>query len=309
MSLDLLPHFFFQLGDGGRLRYAQFAPSTALRGTVLIVPGAREFIEKKHYECAPRLLEAGLRVIIVEPRGQGLSSRFLSGDTYQRNHIDDFKSHLNDLRLFYSQVVQPGLTAPLIVHGHSLGGHVVLRWLAEDHPDVAGAFVTSPMVALSGMHSQMAAYGVTWLGASLFDQATSYLPSHHDYNDEDKVFPANPLTQDELRFRMIENYFAAHPDLKVGGFTWGWMLAALKSMHRMHERHYLASITVPVLALTAELDRITPVKESVGHLNMIPHVRTHVIKGARHDVLNELDPLRQEAWHHIDDFLKMLMAV
>ena len=116
------------------MSYSQFEPATKPRGTVLVVPGRREFIEKKYTEVGQPLLDLGYRLIIVEPRGQGLSSRFLSGDERQRDHIDDFNTHINDIRAFYKRVVQPGLAKPLIVHGHSMGGHILLRWLAEDRP-------------------------------------------------------------------------------------------------------------------------------------------------------------------------------
>jgi lysophospholipase len=194
VAFDLLPHSFFTLKDGARLRYAQFSPSPAPRGTVLIVPGAREFIEKKYIECGKRLMERGFCTIFYEPRGQGLSSRFLDGDFRQRGHIHDFSPHIDDLRAFYDSIVLPGLAKPLIVHGHSLGAHILLRWLAEDRPvKVAGAFVTSPMIAVSGMAAHMAGYGLSWMSMHLFGHETGYAPMQHDFGGDDLVFANNPL--------------------------------------------------------------------------------------------------------------------
>ena len=308
MSFDLLPHFFFSLNDGGRLRYAQFAPSSSPCGTILIVPGRREFIEKKYAECVPPLVDKGFRVVVVEMRGQGLSSRVLAGDEHQRDHSDDFAVFLNDLRAFYAAVVLPGLTEPLIIHGHSLGGHLVLRWIAEDHPKVAGVFLTAPMVALSGMAAQTAAYGISWASARLFSHETHYAPTQHDFGDDDLVFANNPLTHDEGRFKIIENYFTAHPELTMGGITWGWMLAALRSMHEANTWPYLARIDMPVLALVGNHDPVTPPSEISPYLNHIPRIRTHIIEGARHDLMNETDAVRTEAWGYIDEFLKLVLA-
>ena len=131
MPFEFLPHEFFALSDGGRLRYARFEPASHPRGTVLIVPGRREFIEKKYAELGQPLLNNGFHLVIVEMRGMGLSSRLLSDDMRQRDHVNDFAMHLNDLRAFFAAIVAPNLTAPLIVNGHSLGGHFMLRWLAE----------------------------------------------------------------------------------------------------------------------------------------------------------------------------------
>ena len=304
MLFELLPHFFFGLKDGGRLRYAQFAPSPRPRGTVLIVPGAREIVEIKYLEAGRNFVKRGFRVVIYEPRGQGLSSRFLDGDMRQRGHIDNFSTHVDDLRAFVSSVVFPGLTEPLIVHGHSLGAHIVLRWLAEDRPaKVAGAFLSAPMVALSGMSAQMAGYGFSWTTVRLLGNETSYAPMQHDFSDEDMIFLNNPLTHDEARFKLLGNYFAANPDLVTGGVTWGWMLAALDSMHVMQTWPYLANIDIPVLCLTGEQDIITPLPENAPFLNMIPNADIYAIPGARHDLLNESAEFREEVWRRIDDFL------
>jgi lysophospholipase len=304
--LDLLPHEFFALPDGTRLRYAQFSPSSPPRGTILILPGRREFIEKKYIEVGKPLCDRGYRVIIMEPRNHGLSSRVLSDDKKQRDHMRNFSLFIDDLRAFYKDVVKPNLTSPLIVHAHSLGAHVLLRWLSEDHPPIAGAFVTAPMLALFGMAAQKAAYGLSWASVRLLNHETHYAPTQHDFNNEDIVFYNNPLTQDEQNFRIVQNYFAAHPNLLVGGTTWGWVLAALRSMDVTHNWPYLARIDVPVLALIGEHDFVTPSGEIMPYLNQIPNSRTHTLTGARHDIMNETDSIRAEAWQQIDEFLKKI---
>ena len=86
------------------------------------------------------------------------------------------------------------------------------------------------------------------------------------------------------------------------------MLAALHSMHITHARHYLTRIDIPVLALAGDKDTVTPPREIAHYLNYIPRVRTHVIKGARHDILNEITPVRTEAWQWIAGFLGTIMS-
>ena len=53
------------------------------------------------------------------------------------------------------------------------------------------------------------------------------------------------------------------------------------------------------MSLVGGLDRVTPAAEVSGYLNRIPRVRTHVIANARHDLLNEIEPVLTETWHHI----------
>ena len=313
MSFELLPHSYFDLSDkGGRLRYALFEPRGKLRGTVLVVPGRREFIEKKYSELRP-LLEMGFRLVIYEPRGQGLSSRFLGGDQRQRDHLDSFDTHLRDLRDFFAKVVQPVITdrAPLLAHGHSMGGHIVLRWLAEDRPAVSSAFMTAPMLAIGNVQTHLGyqaaqtfMHGLSWMSG--FRHATDYasMLEQQDYGGKDTVFENNPLTQDPKRFPIIENYFTEYPDMKVGGVTWGWMLAAIRSMEKMHSWDYLSRINIPVLSLVGGHDRVTPAAEINRHLNRIDRVRAYTLANARHDLLNEIDPVQSEAWTRIGSFLE-----
>jgi lysophospholipase len=310
MTIELLPHSFFTLPDGGKLRYARVEPVGRPRGTVLIVPGRREFIEKKATELGQPLIDMGFRLVIVEPRGQGLSTRFLTADQYQRDHITDFNLHLDDLRAFFENVVRPDFAAPLILHGHSMGGHLVLRLLADPNaPPASGAFLTAPMLALTGVPAHLSAYALSWASVRLFGNATDYAPTQQDYGAEDCDFSRNPLTQDPQRFAIIENYFTKFPDMKVGGVTWGWLLAGLRSMQAAHSLHYLARIDIPVLALIGDQDRVTPANENANYLNMIPRVRTHIIPGARHDVLNETDVPRNEALQRIRGFLETVTLV
>ena len=56
MSLHLAPSSFFTLPDDGRMRYARFTPAGTPRGVVWVVPGRREFIEKKYAELGAELL-------------------------------------------------------------------------------------------------------------------------------------------------------------------------------------------------------------------------------------------------------------
>jgi lysophospholipase len=302
MSFNLLPHSFFVLPDGGKLRYALFDTDRAARGTVLAVPGRREFIEKKHFELAENLLQMGFRLIIVEPRGQGLSSRYLSGDARQRDHAVNFSNHLNDLRSFYSGFVQSELVGSFILHGHSMGGHLLLRWLAEDHPPVDGVFITAPMLAISNTLTHLLAHVVSW--AATMGNATHYALGQHNFGEgNDLIFENNVLTQDPLRFPMLENYFTAHPDLTVGGVTWGWLWAALRSMDRAHAWGYLQSIDVPVLALVGERDQVTPASQIAQYMNRMPRVQSHIIPNARHDLLTEIEIVRKECWGYISEFL------
>ncbi len=56
--------------DGAPLRAARWVPPTARRGTVTILPGRAEFIEK-YFEVVGELLARGFAVATIDWRGQG----------------------------------------------------------------------------------------------------------------------------------------------------------------------------------------------------------------------------------------------
>lgn len=298
---------FFDLGNGQKLRFALVNPDGVAHGTILVTPGRREFIEKKYAEMGPELLARGFRLVFVEWRGQGLSSRSLDGTRKQRDHIVDFTKHIDDLNRFYDAVIIPNITGKLILHGHSMGAHLLLRWLIErPNTAVAGAFVTAPMMALSGPVAHASANFLSW-GSIKLGYGAEYAPMQHDYNDEDRAFAGNPLTHDPERFSIIEKYFTAYPDLIVGGVTWDWVHGAIKSMYATERRSRLERIHIPVLALVGNEDRVTPADEIIRYLKMLPKTETILVPGARHDILNEITPCRDEVWRQIEGFLKKIV--
>ena len=252
-------------------------------------------------------MSRGFRLIFVEWRGQGLSSRLFDGAKRQRDHATDFSQHIDDLNQFYDAVVVPNIVGKLVIHGHSMGGHLLLRWLTErQNTVVAGAFLTAPMLALAGSAAHATASFLSWSSTKL-GYGEDYAPMQHDYNDDDRAFAGNPLSHDPDRFAIIEKYFTAYPDLAVGGVTWDWMHAAMKSMYSAQRRSKLERINIPTLALIGNEDRVTPPDETIRYLKMIPKAETILIPGARHDVMNEISPCRDEAWRQIDGFLKKII--
>ena len=90
--------FGFLERDGARLRYAWWNALGIPRGTVVILTGRGEFIEKYATEVVGDLLERGFAVAAIDWRGQGLSDRPLQDRG--KGHIDTFATYMADLRLF-----------------------------------------------------------------------------------------------------------------------------------------------------------------------------------------------------------------
>jgi lysophospholipase len=297
---------FFAQGDGGAWRYAIVDPEGVAHDTIVLAPGRREFIEKKYFELGPELLARGYRLIFFEWRGQGLSTRYLVDDKRQRDHAADFVHHIEDFQRFHTAIIAPNQIGKLILHGHSMGSHLLLLWLSgQAKVAVAGAFLTAPMVALAGPLAHASSNLISW-GACKFGYGSDYGPMQYDYGNEDRAFAGNPLTHDPDRFTILDKYFSAYPDMTVGGVTWDWLQAAIKSMYSLQRRSLLDNIRVPVLSLVGNEDQVTSPDAIVRYLNMIPKAETIILPGARHDVMNEISTVRDEAWRQIDGFLKRI---
>src|ERR1700687_2643155 len=81
---------------GARLRYACWnVPGTA-RGTVVVLTGRGEFIDKYATEVVGELLGRGYAVIAMDWRGRGLSDRPLADRGH--GHIHHFASYLTERR-------------------------------------------------------------------------------------------------------------------------------------------------------------------------------------------------------------------
>src|SRR3546814_1406424 len=118
------------LRDGARLRLARLpAMGARKRGTVLLLNGRSEFVEK-YAETACDLVALGFAVHSLDWRGQGLSDRLLPDR--QRGHIDDFATLVADLAEVVDRVVAADLAGRALVGlGHPMGGKVGLSYLAH----------------------------------------------------------------------------------------------------------------------------------------------------------------------------------
>src|SRR4029450_4451260 len=116
--------------DGRKLRFARWAPPPGRKGTVCILPGRAEFIEK-YFESVRDLRARGFAVAVLDWRGQGLSDRMLSD--IRKGHIEDFSEYHNDLATFMQQVVLPDCPPPVFAIGHSMGASVLIRAAFQGH--------------------------------------------------------------------------------------------------------------------------------------------------------------------------------
>ncbi len=281
---------------GGRLRYAVWNASETARGTVVLVQGRAEFIEKYAMEVAGELSGRGFAVYALDTRGQGLSSRMLPD--HDKGHIDDFSTYVADLGHFLQTVVAPTAPRPLLLLSHSTGGNIALRYLvAEGSRLFAAAIFSSPMTALP--RARLIGTILALLSPFRFLD-TCYAPGTGPWDPHTRAFATNSVTHDERRFRFTDAWFAADPRLQLGGPTIGWLHAALRSFAVLDAPAGLTRLDLPVLIASGSQDTVVDTAAHKTVAARIPGAEHVVIEGARHELLMETDARRAQFWAAFD---------
>jgi lysophospholipase len=283
----------FQGAGGVPLRAAYFAPPGEAAGSVILSPGRTEPIEK-YFEVVGELLQRGLAVVVHDWRGQGLSHR-LAAD--YRGHGDDWRCYVRDHQLLLS-AFEDRLPRPRIALTHSMGGCFVALALPEE-PRIDGALFTAPMFGIAlGRLPVWAAKAVTWLfcrlgrrGAYIWAGSADPLRS---------PFDNNVLTHDRARWQRHRAQLLACPGLKVGGVTWGWLDNALKAVAQAARPGVAAAISIHLVVLAAEDDRLVVNAAARAFAEAAPQGRYAEAPGARHEIMMETDAIRAVFWDEFD---------
>jgi lysophospholipase len=281
---------------GARLRYAVWNASGTPLGSVVLVQGRGEFIEKYAMEVAGELLGRGFAVYALDLRGQGLSDRLLADR--DKGHIDDFATYVADLELFMDTIVAPAAPRPILALSHSTGGNIVLRYLI-DHgsaPFVAAVF-SSPMTGLPKAWFMRSILAVLSPFPGL---DTKYAPGTGPYDPAAHSFAGNDVTNDERRFRFTDRWFYVDPRLRLGGPTIGWVRQAFRSFDAIGAPGALEQIRLPVLIASAGDDTVVDTASHAKAASRIEGARHVTIEGAKHEILMETDPRRAQFWAAFD---------
>lgn len=287
---------------GARLRAAYWPQEVAApRGTALLLQGRTEFIEK-HYEPIERLLGLGFNVFTLDWRGQGLSQRPLADR--RRGHVGDFAEYQKDVDAAVAKMVALGAPGPWLLVCHSMGGAIGARALmraeagALEGPGFAAATLSAPMLGLAGAGGGLAA-SIGASAARMVGFGGAYAPggSPTPYS-EAQGFDGNLLTSDPTRFKQrLSAMLAAHPDLALGGATWGWLSAARREMPR------LRPTGVPTLVAIGDRDGVVSVAAARAYAEKAPKGAFLLLEGARHEPFLETEPVQARLWEAVGGFL------
>ncbi len=293
-------HGWFKTYDRLDIRYGIWKPAGSRpRASVVILGGRGEFLEK-YNETIVELLDRKMMVFSFDWRGQGLSSRMTSASSV--GHVDRFEDYLRDLHAFMSQIAGPQKVGSLIMLAHSMGGHIGLRYLADRQGVFDKAVLTSPMIELhvSGLSAHLMS-AVAELAVELgFGKVQ--IPFTSGRNDYLGRFEDNQVTGSLSRFERNRRLIKARPALLVDAVSFGWLKAAFDSMHIVNQPEFAARVTLPVLIVAAGRDQVVSSRATKQLAARLPKASFNLLKGARHEILQETDTLREKFWRLFDTF-------
>ena len=282
--------------DGISLRYAVSADAPARRGTICILPGRTEYIEK-YYETIINLQARGFTVAILDWRGQGGSERLLGNR--KRGHVKRFSDYEADLAAFMTGVVLPDCPPPFFGLGHSMGATVLLQALTR-HTWFTGCVLSAPMI---GLDARIVPTGlVRALANLLFITGLSFLPV--PFVVATKSFRSNILTHDQNRFERERRMIASNPHLETGAPSWRWLRAALKACDRLGKMEGRDCLHAPVLMIMAGEDKVVVNEATRRFSRRVEGAPSVSVKNAYHELLMEADPLREQFWAAFDTFIQ-----
>jgi lysophospholipase len=288
---------FFEGHRGTRLRYGLFRSDISpARGTVVLVQGRNEFIEK-YYETIRNLNAQGLWVATFDLRGQGGSERLL--DNPRKGHVRRFADYERDLELFLEKIVLPDARLPFFLIAHSTGALIALSAAPRLQNRIDRMALAAPYVALTGqslpepwIRRLSTLLSTVGFGAKTLGKDRSHRP-----------FENNPLTSDRQRFARNAEVIAARPDLTIGPPTARWLYETLKTASRVSSQAHLTKITIPTLLIAPMLDGVVPYLAQERLSRNFRAGQLITITGARHEIFQERDIFRAQALSAIAAFM------
>jgi lysophospholipase len=283
--------------DGWALRRMDWAQPAGIeaRGSLLWAGGRGDFIEK-YLEPLTHWHRRGWNVTSFDWRGQGESR-----GTIKHGHLQDFAPLIEDA----GALVDEWLCAtpdPHVLIGHSMGGHLALRLIAERAPAIDAAVLVAPMIGFNKTPVP------PWIGRRIVRlMAALGWQERPAWKHNERPAPPGSTRQSYLtscadRYSDELWWRERHPGFDLGPPSWGWLDAAFRSMRNLTP-DMLRRVHTPILILGAAHDRLVSPTAIHHAARLLPNAELHIYPRAAHEILRESDPVRLDALARIDGFL------
>ncbi len=234
------------------------------RGVVALVHGIAEHCGRYAF-LAERACGRGLGVVSLDLRGHGRSPG-------ERSYVERFDDYLLDVDALLGKAQEIAAGRPLFLMGHSMGGAIVLRWLAQRRLPLVGLILSSAALKIGG--------DVPRLLVALAPFLSRWLPHLRGTRFDPSVISRDPAQVAAYVNDPLVSLQA--PPARTGAE----LLRAMEA-----NRAAAPALTTPVYLFHGEADRLTDPAGSreICELWGGPDRTLRLWPGSRHETLNDLD--------------------
>lgn len=264
---------------------------------VLIIPGytepAMKYIELVG-DLSSKLPELGPWYLLDLP-GQGASERLVNPEESDERivHVDLPERYPLAVIGIIKKIIGPeNSNQPPRVIAHSTGALVLMSALQKDSEIVKSVVMTAPLIwpktpfpnffvaLMARLHCRFG-----WCARPAWGRQTVPI--------EEKTFQSNISTTSHVRWMTSHKISLKYPEFYRSGTSWGWlkMSSALGSEIYRAERPMIAG----TLMLMADDDGYIDPKPSFDACERSPGCQSVTMRGSRHEILQEMDSIRDRA--------------
>ncbi|WP_062222074.1 alpha/beta fold hydrolase [Aureimonas sp. D3] len=293
---------------GAALRLHRFLPEGEARAVLLILHGLAEH-SGRYARLGRELAELGIAVYAHDHRGHG-STTALDAPLRRFGGRNGAAKVLRDVQAVRHQAEADCPGKPVVVLGHSMGAYIALNHARTFGEGLAGLALWnasfergwSERLGTVAFKAEKALKGSD-VASALFARATFDVWSR---SVQPRRTPFDWLTHDESE---VDRYIADPlcgwtPTISMVEDILNWQSAGASVTplgdlpHRL-PIHCLGGSEDPATAKGAAVRSLAARLEQAGSLD----VHCHVVQGARHEVLLEIEPMRSEAVEQLHAFI------
>lgn len=271
--------------DGVRLRIGGWRRDDA-KGTILVFNGRTEYIEK-YGRNASDFLANGYNVLSIDWRGQGLADR-LTGDP-MAGHVRDYSDYQKDVRTLMAHAGDLGFEGPYFLLGHSMGGAIGYRALANGLPVQAAVF-SGPMWGL--VLPMMFRPFARWIAnaATAFGRGKHYvLTGSAESYPATQGFEGNELTNDRDMYAYLQRQAQGVDGFALGSPTMNWLARSFDEIEFIQTSY---APKVPCRTFIGSDETIVDNYKIRERIARWPGAQVVEYPGGRHEMLMDTPELR-----------------
>lgn len=196
---------------------------------------------------------------------------------------------------------------PIFIIAHSMGGAVCTLAVCEKRINPTGAILSSPML-------EIALTPFPLLEMPIYYLALFFCKLNHNkkyaFGQTDCIpfrpFEGNDVTHSKSRYFCWRKHISEIDDMQIGGPTFGWIKESIKASRKA--RKLGSDNKTPILLLQAEEDSVVNNSAQDFFISNCSQAQKVVMGHAKHEILMEIDFIRNKAIDCIKNFILQKIA-